>query len=172
MLKKLSILALFSLFALSGCYDANENLKGEKMKTKEIHNMNTEDFILNERISEMSVSPDGKWVVYVLANPSIPDNKLYRDLWATSVEGNYTVQLTQNDAAEFGPVWSPDSKQIAYISTADGTPQIYVKDFPNGSPKKITDLEAGVANVSGHLTEKNYLLLLKSNSINRLQINS
>jgi len=43
MLKKLSILALFSLFALSGCYDAKENLKGEKMKTKEIHNMNTED---------------------------------------------------------------------------------------------------------------------------------
>jgi len=47
-----------------------------------------------------------------------------------------------------------------------------VKDFPNGSPKKITDLEAVWQMFSGHLTEKNYLLLLKSNSINRLQIKS
>lgn len=147
MFKKLAILLVLASFVLSGCYDANENLRGEKPVIKEIHNMNSEDLFSMQRISEMNVSPNGKWVIYALATPSIEDNKLYRDLWATSVDGKFTLQLTNDEFGEYGPIWSPDSKKIAYISTADGTPQAYVKDFPNGKAKKITEMENGVSNI-------------------------
>lgn len=147
MYKKLVLFSIFIIFGLTSCYKANESLDGKQNIVREIHDMTTEDLFSMKRISEMNLSPDGKWVVYVIATPSIEDNKNYRDIWVTSIDGKTTLQLTNDKFSEFGPIWSPNSKQIAYISTLDGSPQIYVKEFPNGSPRKITNMENGVSNV-------------------------
>lgn len=115
-------------------------------------NFSSIDLYSTKRVSDFVVSPDGEWVVYRLSNPSIADNKLFSDLYAVKKDGSETIQLTNNNESEFNARFVADGKQLAFISSVDGTPQIYVMDFPKGTAKKITNLENGVANfnISGN----------------------
>jgi Tol biopolymer transport system component len=47
-------------------------------------------------------------------------------------------------ASESTPTFLHDSKQIAFISSRDGAPQVYVVSASGGEPRKITALSAGV----------------------------
>lgn len=116
----------------------------------------TEMMMQLKRISEITVSPDGKWIIYKLGTPSVEDNKVYNDLYAISIDGTQTKQLTKDPASEYGAVWSPDSKKIAYLSAKDGSPQIYVMDFPNGKPQKVSNVAEGVGNLLWSPDGKNF----------------
>lgn len=104
------------------------------------------DLYSTKRVGEFVVSPDGDWVVYRLSTPSIADNKLYSDLFAVKKDGSETIQLTENTASEFNVRFSADGKKLAFISTVEDSPQIFVMDFPKGTPKKFTNVEKGVSN--------------------------
>jgi dipeptidyl aminopeptidase/acylaminoacyl peptidase len=45
------------------------------------------------------------------------------------------------------PVWSPDSKKIAFISNKNGTFQAYIMDFPKANTKQITNMDNDVSNI-------------------------
>lgn len=106
-----------------------------------------EDLNTLKRITEFTVSPDGNWIVYRLSTPSIADNKIYSDLYAISIDGSRTIQITNDNANDWNAVFSPKGSLLAFLSTRDGSPQIYVMDFPDGTPKKVTNIDAGVENV-------------------------
>lgn len=106
-----------------------------------------EDLNTLKRITEFTVSPDGNWIVYRLSTPSITDNKIYSDLYATTIDGSRTIQITNDNANDWNAVFSPKGSMLAFLSTRDGSSQIYVMDFPDGTPKKVTDIEEGVENL-------------------------
>lgn len=64
--------------------------------------------------TDLDYSPDGKWVTYV----SIPELRL----WRSRVDGSQRMQLTFGPEHVALPHWSPDSKQIAYMSVKTGEP--------------------------------------------------
>ncbi len=64
--------------------------------------------------TDLDYSSDGKWVSYV----SIPD----LTLWRSRVDGSERMQLTFEPERVALPHWSPDSKQIAYMSVKPGEP--------------------------------------------------
>jgi dipeptidyl aminopeptidase/acylaminoacyl peptidase len=102
------------------------------------------DLYSTKRITEFVLSPDGNWVVYRQSVPSIADNKLYSDLFAVKLDGSETIQLTNDLSSESNVRFSADGKKLAFISTVDKAPQVYVMDFPKGEPKQFTNLEKGV----------------------------
>jgi len=54
-------------------------------------------------------SPDGKWIAY------LADDTGTEELYVTDPKGNKTIQLTKNSEYLIqSPVWSPDSKKIAF----------------------------------------------------------
>ncbi|MDX9790947.1 MAG: S9 family peptidase [Candidatus Kapaibacterium sp.] len=112
----------------------------------EVRNLSAIDLYSTKRVGEFVVSPDNNWVVYRLSSPSIASNKLFSDLYAVKLDGSETIQLTNNTSSEYNLRFSEDGEKLAFISTEDGSPQIYVMDFPKGTPKKFTNLEAGVSN--------------------------
>jgi hypothetical protein len=82
---------------------------------------------LEDPIYEGTWSPDGEWVVVRTGSSG--------DLWAIR-PGVDTVPVpiaTQPGIEERGPAISPDGRWIAYSSDADGTPQIYVRPFPESA---------------------------------------
>jgi dipeptidyl aminopeptidase/acylaminoacyl peptidase len=108
----------------------------------------SEDLMSLRRISEIQVSPDGGWILYTLKTPFLEGNSSSTDIWAVKSDGSANLQITTHGSADYNPRWSPDGKQIAFLSTRTLDPQIFVMDFPKGEPKQITDVKGGVANIS------------------------
>lgn len=60
-----------------------------------------------------------------------------------------TVRLvTTAPGSHTAPTLSPDGRMIAYLSDADGTPQLFVKNLERGDPLRITDMEYNVGHPS------------------------
>ena len=87
------------------------------------------------------VSPDGRFVVFsdAVAGP--------RDIHVVSVDGRMATRLTDHPAEERSPVWSPDGRHVAFLSTRLGTEALWVvavKDGqPAGEPVRVRDGMAG-----------------------------
>ena len=45
-----------------------------------------------------------------------------------NVDGSNPVNLTNNEAEDVSPAWSPDGTKIAFVSTRDSQQDIYVMD--------------------------------------------
>jgi dipeptidyl aminopeptidase/acylaminoacyl peptidase len=76
------------------------------------------------------------------------------DLWMADVESGTITQFTAGRRKDKNPIWSPDSRYIAFTSTPvtkedeeKKKPQLYVMYTGGGEPKRITDLENGVENI-------------------------
>lgn len=80
--------------------------------------------------SDVSFSRDGKWIAYV----SVPA----RTLWRTRVDGSERLQLTNAPSVCALPRWSPDGKQIAYMSAENGKPwKIFLISAAGGTAKPV-----------------------------------
>ena len=62
------------------------------------------------------------------------------DIAVIRVDGTGFRNLTRTrDANEWGPVWSPDGRRIAYSSDEDGVPRIFVMDADGSNRTRISD---------------------------------
>lgn len=81
-----------------------------------------------------SVSPDGRWILFVGSNALTNGTQLYynTDLFACHADGTNLVQLTYHAADDISPVWSRDGKFIYFISqrgSASGTANVWRMEF-------------------------------------------
>ncbi|HEX6161579.1 MAG TPA: S9 family peptidase [Thermoanaerobaculia bacterium] len=103
---------------------------------------------LMKRVGSPSVSPDGKWVVFSLTEPSYDSKEQVADLWIVPADGSAKPRrLTGNKGGESSPAWSPDSRRIAFAAKREGDEenQIYVLDLSGGEAQRITNLATGAA---------------------------
>ncbi len=100
-----------------------------------------------KRVGAPVVSPDGKWVVYSVLEPSYEPDQEVSDLWAAAADGRSPPRrLTHTRAPEKGVVWSSDSRAIAFTSKREGdeADQVYVLDLAGGGEaRRITGLSTG-----------------------------
>jgi dipeptidyl aminopeptidase/acylaminoacyl peptidase len=102
-----------------------------------------DDMISMHRLSGASVSPDGKWVVYAVSTPDMEANRNAGNIWMVPTSGGEALQMTQS-GKDSSPVWSPDSKTIAFLSSRSGESQVYVLSMDGGEAHAITKLSTGV----------------------------
>ncbi len=105
-----------------------------------------QDLAAMGRISGQQISPDGKWVAYTVATPSLPANRLERNLWLVAVANGEARQLTRSGHDQ-RPVWSPDGKRIAFISSRDGSAAVYELPLDGGDPVRVAQLADGADNL-------------------------
>jgi dipeptidyl aminopeptidase/acylaminoacyl peptidase len=103
-----------------------------------------------KRVGNPVVSPDGKWVVYSVTEPSYEPEKAVSDLWLVlAAGGTAPKRLTNTKAAEGGAVWSPDSRMIAFTTKREGdeVDQVYVLDIAGGGEaRRVTSLSTAATN--------------------------
>lgn len=104
-----------------------------------------DDMIAMHRLSDPQVSPDGKWVAYVVATPDMQANHSMSNIWIVPANGGEERQLTRS-GSDSRPRWSPDGKQIAFLSSRDGATQIYVMSVFGGEASRVTFLSTDVDN--------------------------
>ena len=110
-----------------------------------------EDMMALERLSDPQVSPDGRWVAFSAVKVDLQANTRTPHLWVVPLAGGESKRLTTGVAGEDRPRWSPDGKHIAYISSQDGSAQVWVAEFDGtagtltGEPRRVTSIstEAG-----------------------------
>ena len=73
----------------------------------------TEHVTLNNQFQDLSLSPDGRKVVFVARG----------EIWAASArDGGDAVRVTRSYARESQIEWTPDSRRIVYVSERDAAP--------------------------------------------------
>ncbi len=96
-------------------------------------------------VSDPQVSPDGKWIVYVVSELDRSTDKSNSDLYLIPFEGGEPKRLTTSDASDNHPRWSPDGKTIAFVSTRGGSAQVWLLPIDGGEARPLTKLPIDVS---------------------------
>ena len=107
--------------------------------------MTFDDVIALKSVSDAQLSPDGKWVAYVVAKADLTANASDPDIYLVSTAGGEPTRLTTSKKADSSPRWSPDGKWIAFISARDERPQLYLISPMGGEAEVLTSSKSGVA---------------------------
>jgi len=111
------------------------------------HPFSVHDMLAMDRISDPQISPDGKWIVFVLRKTDLDTNRGRTDLWLVDVEGKNLKQLTSHPAGDFNPRWSSCGKYIWFLSTRSGSSQVWGINVSGGEAQQFTDLPLDVGNL-------------------------
>ena len=106
------------------------------------HPITFDDLIKMHRIGEPQVSPDGKWVAYTVSTPDMDANRGASNIWLVATTGGAELQLTQS-GHDSSPVWSPDGKTLAFLSSRSGDSQVYLLSMDGGEAHALTKLSTG-----------------------------
>jgi len=107
-----------------------------------------EDVWLMKRVGGPAVSPDGKWAVVSVTEPSYDAAKTSSDLWIVPLDGSAPPRrLTSTRAPEDGAVFSPDSTRLAFTTTREGdeSAQVYVLPLTGGEAMRVTNISTGAS---------------------------
>src|SRR5882762_4474719 len=107
------------------------------------HAITFDDMIKLHRIAEPQVSWDGKWVAYTVSTPDMEANRGVSNIWMVSTSGGSATQMTQS-GHDSSPVWSPDGKTLAFLSSRGGESQVYLLSMEGGEAHALTKLSTGV----------------------------
>jgi dipeptidyl aminopeptidase/acylaminoacyl peptidase len=103
-----------------------------------------------KRVGTPAVSPDGKWVVFSVLEPSYETDKAVSDLWLVPTDGlKPPRRLTNTKAPEDDVAWSPDSTSIAFSTKREGdeVEQIYILGLAEGGEAhRLTNISTGARN--------------------------
>ncbi len=115
--------------------------------TAELKPITHEALWMMKRVAAPVVSPDGKWVVYSVVEPSYEADKAVSDLWLVSADGfKPPRRITNTKAAEGDVAWSPDSSSIAFTTKreSDDVEQIYILNLSEGGEaRRLTNISTG-----------------------------
>ncbi|MBV35645.1 MAG: peptidase S9 [Rickettsiales bacterium] len=103
-----------------------------------------EDLVTLKRVSGATLSPDGSMVAYHLRSTDLEADKGLYDIYTVSSDGKTTTQITTHKAADTSPTWSKDGNSIYFLSSRNGSNQLYNYNIKSKKLSQITDFPVSV----------------------------
>jgi dipeptidyl aminopeptidase/acylaminoacyl peptidase len=133
--------AFFALFSLSSVALAQAPAKRP---------LQVADFYKIRTVGDPQRSPDGLWVAYTVSRVDSVKDRNDSDVWWTSWDGATSIRITSSDESETSPRWSPDGKQLAFLSSRQGSKgsQIWLLNRAGGEAERISEIKGGVSSMA------------------------
>ncbi|MCW5962931.1 MAG: prolyl oligopeptidase family serine peptidase [Bryobacterales bacterium] len=137
----------------------------------------TDDILLLERASSLELSRDGSMAVWVQSKMNPKKGTSVSQVYLRYLADDHLVQLTRGDESSSSPQFSPNGKQLAFLTSrkasgdgeegaggADGPKsQVWLLDLRGGEPRAATAMTQGV-NAFRWLDDDNLLLVAQEDS--------
>jgi dipeptidyl aminopeptidase/acylaminoacyl peptidase len=107
--------------------------------------MTIDDLVGSVRVADPQLSPDGRRVLFARTTTDLQTGRRNADIWSVPADGSGPPALfIGGEKSESTPRFSRDGARVAFISTRDGAPQVYVADASGQNVRAVTALSGGV----------------------------
>jgi len=100
------------VFGLSALGPSLTRAEGEPSETS----WGVQDFVAPEKADDFRISPDSQWVVWIKTVPDADKDESVSHLYLSSLREKNEIQLTRGASKDESPRWSPDGRQVAFLS--------------------------------------------------------
>ena len=107
-----------------------------------------EDLFQLKLPNSVSLSPDETKIVFTLEHMDKKENKYFSNIYLFDLVQKQTLQFTFGNHNDGEAIWSPDGKQIAFVSTRDKKTAVYVMPITGGAEKKLKEFDGSIANLN------------------------
>jgi dipeptidyl aminopeptidase/acylaminoacyl peptidase len=112
-----------------------------------------DDLISIKRVADAQISPDGKYVAYIVSDIDKNANRGKRSVCIIAGAGDAQPRCLSSNGNNDTPRWSRDGRYLAYISSRNGSPQIYIAETQSlltnaaggDNARQATNVPEGVA---------------------------
>lgn len=141
-------LTLLSLGALALSSPVFANSQSDEATSEKNTFFQSEDIFNLEYVSEVQVSPNGKYIAYVRRSNDIMSDSGRANVWLASVDGKSHRPLLSSKKSYYSIRWSPDGSRLAYLSNEEGKPQLYVRWMDTGQTALVTNVTSSPSNIT------------------------
>jgi len=132
--RRLSCLSLLLIIALANSFVAQTARRPLKL----------DDMFRFRNVGDPQISPDGKYVAYVVGTTDAKEDKSNSHIWMVGIDGTNDRQITFSNESENSPRWSPDGKYISFTSSRPGKArgsQVWLLDRNGGEAMQLTEIK-------------------------------
>src|SRR5579862_961304 len=103
-------------------------------------NLTVDDYFRIKDVEDAQISPDGKWVAYVVTTHDVKEDKDKKRIWMTAVAGGDAIALTNEHTNSSRPRWSLDGKYLGFLSErGDEKKQVWLLPRGGGEEEQLTN---------------------------------
>jgi dipeptidyl aminopeptidase/acylaminoacyl peptidase len=162
--KFFSALRSFSLSAL--CVSMFSYSFSSSAQTPTPRPITIDDYFQIQAVHDPQLSPDSRWVAYVVDTATLKTDKNETRLWMVPAVGGDAIPLTSEGVSSSHPRWSPDGKFLAFLSTRAGSkPQVWLLNRQGGEAIRLTETIQGVDDFVWSPDGRRLVLVLKDPSV-------
>jgi len=143
-------------------------------------NLAIDDYFRILEIEDARISPEGRWVTYVVKTHSLKEDKNQSRIWMVPTSGGSPIPLTAEGVSCNHPRWSPDGKYLAFLSGRDGAKsekddedskkkEVWLLNREGGEAQKLSDTIQDVSEFSWSPSGDRIVLILQDPSINEIE---
>jgi len=109
------------------------------------------DLLKINTVGNITVTRDGNRAAFTVTTiepdeTNKQDYKYLTQLYSISTNtGELPLQLTSSKDGASQPAWSPDGRQLAFVRTVEGKPQIFILSMNGGEPLQLTKYKYGAS---------------------------
>ena len=109
------------------------------------HPFTIADLYKIKNVTDPQISPDGKKIAFVISTSDLEKGTTNSDIFMMNADGTDKRQLTFHEKGDFHPRWSPDGKQLMFLSGRKDGAQIWLMPTDFGEPKQLTSISTGIS---------------------------